>query len=79
MAESRAVTARFRILAFGDELLYEPDKKHSKDSFDQINSFIDFYEKYCSSHPDFKNNQTGATVEHIKKTYKDRLDKRDFL
>ena len=40
---------------------------------------IDEYEKYCAANPDFKNNQTLATIEHIKENYKERLEKHDFL
>lgn len=72
-AESR----RVRILKFEDELL--DGKKHSKDSFDQVLSDITSYDSYCNSHPEFKNNQTAATIQHIQKVYAERLDKRDFL
>lgn len=71
-----AISVRVRILKFEDEL--QEGRHHSKDSFDQVLSDITFYEQYCSSHPDFKNNQTVVTVEHIKKVYHERLEKRDF-
>jgi hypothetical protein len=41
-------------------------------------SDIDYYENYCQAHPKFKNNQTVATVEHIKHGYSERLEKRDW-
>ena len=75
--ERDAVTARVRILRFMDELL--DDKRHSKDSFDQVLTDITDYENYCNSHPDFKNNQTEVTIEYINKTYRERLEKHDFL
>ena len=75
--ERDAITARVRILRFMDELL--DDKKHSKDSFDQALTDITNYENYCSTHPDFKNNQTEATIDYINKVYRERLEKKDFL
>lgn len=75
--ERDAVTARVRILRFMDELL--DGKKHSKDSFDQALTDITNYENYCRFHPDFKNNQTEATIDYINKIYRERLEKKDFL
>lgn len=54
-------------------------RRHSKDSFDQALSDIDYYEKYCSANPLFPNNKTVATIEHIKNSYAERLEKHDFL
>lgn len=71
-----AVASRIRILSFSDEL--QEGRRHSKDSFDQILSDVTEYERYCSEHPEFKNNQTEATVSHIKRCYADRLERRDF-
>ena len=75
--EREAVTARVRILRFMDDLL--ENKRHSKDSFDQVNTDITTYESYCKDHPKFKNNQTKSTIEYINKVYQDRLEKHDFL
>lgn len=75
--ERDAENRRVRILRFEDELLEE--RRHSKDSFDQVLSDISAYNKYCEAHPEFKNEQTAATVEHIRTVYHERLDKRDFL
>lgn len=72
-----AVSARVRILRFADEM--GEGRKHSKDSYDQVLSDIDFYEQYCKSTPTFKNNQTSATVEYIKSNYAEHLEKHDFL
>lgn len=71
-----AISVRIRILKFEDEL--QEGRRHSKDSFDQVLSDVTTYELYCSNHPEFKNNQTVATVDHIKKVYHERLEKRDF-
>jgi hypothetical protein len=75
--ERDGVTARVRILRFMDELL--DGKKHSKDSFDQALTDITDYENYCNTHPNFKNNQTEATIDYINKVYRERLEKKDFL
>ena len=72
-----AVSCRVRILHFEDEL--QEERHHSKDSFDQVLSDITTYDQYCQKHPDFRNHQTTATVEHIRKVYNERLEKRDFL
>lgn len=71
-----AVECRVRILRFEDEL--QEGRKHSKDSFDQVLTDITTYDHYCEQHPEFKNSQTVATVEHIRKMYAERLEKRDF-
>ena len=76
MNEERAVAARVRILHFCDEC--QAGSKHSKDSFDQCLSDITNYERYCASHPNFKNNQTEATCRYIQKLYDERLNKHDF-
>lgn len=75
--ERHAVSMRVRILRFRDEMLV--GQNHTHDSFRQVLTDIDEYEKYCERHPDFKNNQTLATIEHIKENYHQRLDKHDFL
>ena len=71
-----AVSCRVRILRFEDEL--QEGRRHSKDGFDQVLSDITTYNTYCENHPDFKNEQTVATVAHIKSVYAERLEKRDF-
>ena len=46
-------------------------------------SDCDEYEKYCKhceeNKIDFRNNITTATIEYIKQSYKERLEKNDFL
>ena len=74
--ERFAISSRVRILRFEDEL--QEGRKHSKDSWDQVMSDIDYYEEYCDQNPTFRNNQTIATVEHIQHGYRERLEKRDF-
>ena len=74
--QRNAISNRVRILRFADEMLEE--KRHSKDSWDQVMSDTTEYEQYCKAHPEFKNNQTAATVEYIQKEYTTRLEKHDF-
>lgn len=73
----KAITARARILRFNDELLN--NAKHSKESFDQALSDTDDYEAYCRSHPDFANNRTALSVEHIKRVYQRCEEEHTFL
>ena len=75
--EKDAITTRVRILRFMDQL--QGDRKHTKDAFDQVFSDITSYKKYCGEHPNFKNDQTAATIEFISKVYQERLEKHDFL
>ncbi len=67
VAESSAVTSRYRILRFDDEILH--DVKHTKEHFDQILLDIDVYENFCKEHPDFKNNLAIMAIKHIKEIY----------
>lgn len=73
----RAITARRCILNFNGELL--EGRKHTKESFDQILSDIDSYERYCRNHPEFQNNKTVLSTEHIKKIYMQCEEKGAFL
>ena len=75
--ERYAISVRVRILRFRDEML--GGQNHTHDSFQQVLSDIDAYEEYCNAHPEFRNNQTQATIEHIKSNYRERLEKHDFL
>ena len=68
---------RARILQFNNELLREIP--HTREDFIEILSEVDFYEKYCGSHPQYKNNRAVHAVENIKKCYAERLQKHDFL
>ena len=65
--ERSALEARRRILRFNDELLNHV--MHSKEYFDEILSDIDIYERYCREHPNFPNNKTVMSIEHIKECY----------
>lgn len=75
--EQWASLSRTHILRFGDELLH--NVKHSKEHFDQVLLDIKKYEEYCDSHPNYLNNVAHATIQRIKKTYQECLEKNDFL
>lgn len=75
--KNEAISERVRILKFRDEML--AGQKHTHDSFKQVLADIDEYEQYCKGHPLFKNGQTIATIEHIRDTYKEKLETGDFL
>lgn len=72
--ENQATTIRVRILRFEDDL--QAARKMSKDSWDQCMDDIRRYELYTSTHPEFKNNITVASINHITKTYEELLEKR---
>lgn len=77
VGESSAVTSRYRILRFDDEILHEI--RHSKEHFDQILLDIDVYEKFCEEHPDFKNNLAVMAIKHIKTIYEKCSRENSFL
>ena len=72
----RAIACRVRIIKFMDEIL--EGWYHSHDSYVQVMQDITNYLRYCAEHPEFKNHQTEASIEHIKADYQERLEKNDF-
>lgn len=75
--EAKAKQARYRILRFYDEVCAGID--HSESHWEDILDDIDFYETFCETHPDFKNNRGRAAMEHLKETYKKVKAKGGFL
>ena len=75
--EDKINEARRCILRFNDEILYE--QRHSKEHFDEILDYIDIYEEYCNSHPNYKNNKAMIAIDTIKKTYDHCMETHDFL
>ncbi len=75
--EDRATNARIRILSFSDEIRHKV--RHSKEAFDQINSDIDTYRRYCDKHPDYKNNRAVMAISNIERVYAECLKEHDFL
>ena len=77
LERSDAVDCRVRILTFADEIRRK--ERHSKETFDQVLSDIDTYERYCDLHPDFMNHKTVAAKAKILEVYSECIDKNDFL
>lgn len=77
LEKSDVIDCRVRILQFADEI--RRGVKHSKESFDQVLSDIDTYERYCAGHPDFMNNKTVAAKAKILEVYSECIDGNDFL
>lgn len=75
--ERNAVNCRIRILGFSDEVAHK--QRHSKESFDQVLSDIDAYERYCDEHPKFLNNKTVIAKRRIVEAYDHCLAENDFL
>lgn len=77
LERSDVVNCRVRILTFSDEI--RRGLKHSSETYDQVLSDIDTYERYCSGHPDFMNNKTVAAKKKILDVYSECIDSNDFL
>lgn len=78
MDEQRDIEQRrVRILRFGEEILR--NTRHTKEHFDQILIDTTKYEKYCRGHPDFQNDVTVETIQHIKSVYKKCWEEHSFL
>ena len=77
LEKSDVIDCRVRILTFADEI--RRGMRHSKETFDQVLSDIDTYERYCTEHPDFMNNKTVAAKAKILDVYSECMDNNDFL
>ena len=75
--KSDVINCRVHILTFADEI--RRGMRHSKETFDQVLSDIDTYERYCTEHPDFMNNKTVAAKAKILDVYSECIDNNDFL
>lgn len=71
-----ANSCRQRILRFNDEIL--EGVSHTKEFYDEVLVDIDKYEKYCKAHPEYPNNKAILSIENIKHTYKESLEKNEF-
>lgn len=72
-----ADTRRVRILRGSDEIKLK--MRHSEEWFDQMNEDITEYEKYCESHPGYKNNKAVHAISNINSVYEKALKDNDFL
>lgn len=75
--ESEATNARYRILRFDDEIRHKV--KHTEEHFNQIMGDIDDYERYCSSHPNYKNSKAVSAIENTRRTYEKCRRENSFL
>lgn len=74
-----AVNCRTRILRFADELVNEPGKKRTKGHFEQLLGDCTYYESYCNSHPNFKNQIAEQSIEIISEVYKNLCLTKGFM
>lgn len=79
VGEDHAKDLRRTILEFGNDLYAYPEKGHTKEWFDSILGIITEYLNYCSSHPNFKNEQAVMTIEHIRNVYQQMCEDHSFL
>lgn len=75
--ESRADTARYRILRFDDEIRHK--QKHTEEHFNQILVEIDEYERYCKNHPDYRNSKAVLAIENVRQVYGRCRSEHSFL
>lgn len=75
--EHRAKQCRYRILRFYDELC--EGRLHSESHFEDVLDDIDYYERYCDSHPEFKNSRGKTAMAYIRETYHKVKSKGGFL
>lgn len=75
--ERYADGVRSDILRFNLELIR--GIRHTREDFIEALSKIDKYERYCESHKDYRNNRAVSATANIKRTYDERLQKRDFV
>lgn len=75
--ERNADLHRARILQFNNELLR--DIPHTREDFIEVLAEIDYYERYCETHPEYQNNRAVHAISNIGRVYDERLKKHDFL
>lgn len=72
-----ALLSRHRVLRFNDELLQ--CVRHSKEMFDDILQDITDYDRYCATHPNFRNQKAVQAELNIKRKYQKCMEEHDFL
>lgn len=77
MEEDKADNARYRILRFDDEIRHKV--LHTEEHFNQIISDVDAYERYCDTHPNYKNSKAISAIENIRETWKRCRSENTFL
>ena len=77
ISEDKAMTARYRIIRFDDEIRH--GVLHTKEHYDQIIVDIDTYEEFCKKNPWFRNNQAHLAISNIKHKYEEHNVDNSFL
>ena len=77
ISEDKAMTARYRIIRFDDEIRHKT--LHTKEHYDQIIIDIDTYEEFCKKNPWFRNNQAHLAISNIKHKYEEHNVDNSFL
>ena len=72
-----ADTRRVRILRGSDEIKLK--MRHSEEWFNQMNEDITEYERYCDTHPGYKNNRAVHAIANINAVYDKAYAENDFL
>lgn len=75
--QNEAVNCRARLLRFNKELINH--ERHTQEEFDQCLEDCDKYERFCTDHPDFKNNKAVLSIANIKKQYQKCCEEGDFI
>ena len=75
--ERNVKQCRMRILRFSDEILQ--GKPHTKEHYDEVLDDITEYERYCDTHPGYKNSKAGMAIRNIEARYQLHLRDRSFL
>lgn len=75
--ENAAMSSRYRILRFDDEIRH--GQLHTKEHYDQIMVDIDIYEAFCKRNPNFRNNLAHKAISNIKRMYDVHNDDNSFL
>ena len=75
--ERDASMHRQRILRFNIELMRGEDFTH--ECFNDMLLDIDEYERFCETHPGYKNNRAVMAIANIKRVYQDHEENGGFL
>lgn len=75
--ENEANNSRYRIIRFDDEIRHS--RKHTVEHFNQIMTDINEYEKYCRTHPNYKNRKAEFAIKNIEKVYQECWKENSFL
>ena len=75
--ERNADGHRARILRFNNELIQRIP--HTREEFIEVLTEIDYYERFCTTHPDYKNNRAVHAIDNIGRVYNERMKEHDFI